>query len=300
MKFSIVTPAYNSGRYIRETIESVIKQKGDFSIEYLVLDNQSTDDTCSIVRHYQQSLNEGKTALFCNDVQLHLISEKDSGMYDAIKKGFARSTGDIHAWINSDDIYLPGAFDIIQRTLQKYPQISWVKGVTTYINENSTMVSSGRCFLYRQDFIKAGLYGPALYFIQQDSVFWRKELWSKSGGVDARLSLAGDYFLWKAFAQFEPLYSIKAFVSCFRRVADQKSSDIKAYFKEIEDVCPPDKPLEQKVKRYFSRIEPLPKVFRSLIYRLVFGPHGHHLVTLEEGQFPRLNEGGYFSLKELT
>lgn len=300
MKFSIVTPAYNSGRYIRETIESVIKQKGNFSIEHLVIDNQSTDDTCSIVRQYQQSLSEGKTSCFCNDVQLHLISEPDSGMYDAIKKGFACSTGDIYAWLNSDDIYLPGALDIVQRTLHKYPQISWIKGITSYINENSTMVSSGRCFLYRQDFVRAGLYGPVLYFIQQDSVFWRKELWWKSGGVNDRLSLAGDYFLWKTFAQFEPLYSLKAFVSCFRRLADQKSSDIQAYFKEIDNICPIDKHLAGKARRYFVGLKSLPRAFQPMIYRYVFGPHTHRLVTLEDGLFPCLTEGDYFLLKDLT
>jgi glycosyltransferase involved in cell wall biosynthesis len=300
MKFSIVTPAYNSGRYIRETIESVAKQRGNFSIEYFVLDNHSTDDTCNIVQQYQRSLASGKIAVFCNDIQLHLVSEQDSGMYDAIKAGFSRATGDIYAWINSDDIYLPGAFDIVQRTLEKYPQISWIKGITSYINENSTMFSSGQCFLYRQDFIKAGLYGPALHFIQQDSVFWRKELWLKSGGVNDQLSLAGDYFLWKSFSQFEPLYSLKAFVSCFRQLAGQKSSDIQAYYKEIDNICPLDKHVARKFKRYFLSIESLPRFLRPLMYRLAFGHYKHHLVTLDKGLFPALVEGEYFLLKELT
>lgn len=299
MKFSIVTPAYNSERYIRETIESVIKQKGNFSIEYIVLDNQSTDRTCNIVNEYQELLSAGKIAIHCNGVQLHLYSEQDSGMYDAIKKGFARATGDVYAWINSDDIYLTGAFDIVQRTLEKYPEISWLKGITSYINENSTIYAVGNCNLYRQDLIRAGLYGPVLHFIQQDSVFWRAELWQKSGGLDARLTLAGDYFLWKSFSELAPMYSLKAYLSCFRRAPNQKSADIEAYFREIEKYSPLDKLLSSKVGRFFSRIESLPRSLRPLGYRLVFGQHKHYLVMLENDVVPCLMEGEYFVLKDM-
>lgn len=297
MKFSIVTPAYNSERYIRETIESVIKQKGEFSVEYIVLDNHSTDRTCSIVREYQELLAAGKLAIDCRDVQLHLVSGQDSGMYDAIKKGFARATGDVYAWINSDDIYLSGSFDIVQRTLEKYPEISWLKGITSYINENSTIHAVGRCNLYQQDLIRAGMYGPVLHFIQQDSVFWSAGLWQKSGGVDEKLSLAGDYFLWKSFAELAPLYSLNAYVSCFRKAPNQKSADIHAYFREIEKFAPLDQHLVSKIRRYFKRIETLPVSLRPFCYRLAFGRHTHHLVKLENGVVPRLMEGEYFALR---
>lgn len=299
MKFTIVTPAYNSERYIRETIESVIKQKGEFSIEYIVLDNQSTDRTCNIVKEYQELLAAGKIAINCHSIQLHLYSEQDSGMYDGIKNGFARATGEVYAWINSDDIYLPGAFDIVQRTLKEFPEISWLKGITSYINENSTIYAVGNCNLYRQDFISAGLYGPVLHFIQQDSVFWRAVLWQKSGGVDAKLTLAGDYFLWKSFSELAPLYSLKAYVSCFRKAPNQKSADIKAYFREIEKYSPIDKHLSSKVRRYFARIETLPRFLRPLCYRLAFGRHKHHLVMLKNGMVPYLMEGEYFVLKDM-
>lgn len=299
MKFSIVTPAYNSERCIQETIESVIRQKGDFSIEYIILDNHSTDCTYAIVKEYQELLAAGKIAISCHDVQVHLISEQDSGMYDAIKKGFARAHGDVFAWINSDDVYLPGAFDIIQKTLEMYPEISWLKGITSYINENSTIYAAGHCNLYRQDWIKAGLYGTALYFIQQDSVFWRADLWKKSGGMDGSLSMAGDYFLWKSFAKSVPLYSLNAYVSCFRKMPNQKSADIRAYKQEIEEFSTLDKHLSNKARRYFSYIESLPRFLRPLCYFLAFGQHKHHLVILENDTDPRLLEGGYYALKDM-
>ncbi len=299
MKFSIVTPAYNSERYIRETIESVIRQKGAFSIEYIVLDNQSTDRTCDIAKEYQQQLTAGTTAIHCHDVQLHLYSERDVGMYDAIKKGFARATGEVHAWVNSDDMYLPGAFDVVQRTLSKYPQIAWLKGITSYINEHSTVYAAGQCNLYRQDFIEAGLYGPVLRFIQQDSVFWRATLWQESGGVDETLSLSGDYFLWKAFSKVTPLYSLNAHVSCFRKRTNQKSSDTEAYFREIESISKVDPHLSRRIRRRMSCIERLPRPLRPLCYRVAFGQHKHHLVLLENGTVPTLVEDEYFALKNM-
>ena len=298
-RFSIVTPTYNSERYIGETIKSVISQVGNFSVEFLVMDGGSTDRTQEIVQRYQKLLLENTYPVQCDGVVIHWHSGKDGGMYDAIKKGFARATGDVYAWINSDDIYLSGAFDIVQRTLEKYPEISWLKGITSYINENSTIYTVGRSNLYRQDWIRVGLYGPVLHFIQQDSVFWRAAIWHKSGGVDAKLSLAGDYFLWKSFAKLAPLYSLKAYVSCFRKVPNQKSADIQAYFREIEKISPLDKHSSTKISRKFNRIESLTRFLRPLCYRLAFGRHQHHLVILEKSVEPYLLEGEYYVLKDL-
>ncbi|MCK4824281.1 glycosyltransferase, partial [bacterium] len=139
MKFTIITPSFNSQRFIRETVESVINQKGDFAIEYIVVDNCSTDQTRQIVEEYIDLLESGKFSLKCKSVCIEFLSGKDSSMYEAIQKGFSRATGDIYAWINSDDIYLPGAFDVFQRTFLKYSEVMWLKGITSYINENSNI-----------------------------------------------------------------------------------------------------------------------------------------------------------------
>lgn len=298
-RFSIVTPTYNSERYLSETIDSVISQAGNFSIEFFIMDGGSTDGTQEIVQRYQKLLLENMYPVQCEKVVVHWHSEKDGGMYDAINKGFAQATGDIYAWINSDDIYLSGTFTIIQQTLQIYPEISWLKGITSYINENSTIYAVGNCNLYYQDLIKAGLYGPVLYFIQQDSVFWREDLWKKSGGVDASLTLAGDYFLWRSFSELAPLYSLNAYVSCFRKVPKQKSADLKAYFREIEHYSPLDKHLSNKVRRFFGHVESLPEFLHPICYRLAFGQHKYHLVMLKSGVVPYLVEGEYFALKNM-
>lgn len=288
MKFSIVTPAFNSEAFIRETIESVVTQKGDFSIEYIVLDNESTDATASIVRDYQQRLDTATIHLSCRGVHLEFVSKRDSGMYEAISRGFANATGDIYAWINSDDVYLPGAFDIVSRTMTAYPEVSWLNGICPYMNLHSTIYTTGACRLYRQDFLKAGLYGPILPFIQQESTFWTADLWKKSGGVNPALGLTGDYFLWKRMAEFAPLVSLNAMLSCFRKTPAQKSANIQKYFGEINEHQAPDIKVAGRAWRYFDRIQRLPGLFRTIAYRIAFGLQPHYLVTLQNGVDPVL------------
>ena len=298
LKFTIITPSYNSQRFIRETIESVINQKGEFSIEYIIVDSCSTDNTRAIVDEYVKMLQLRRMVIKWNDVRIEFISEKDSGMYDAIQKGFARATGDIYAWINSDDNYLPGAFDIIQRTFSNYPHIKWLKGITSYLNENSNIFAVGQCNLYHQNWINKGVYGPVMQFIQQDSVFFRAELWDLSGGIDPSYSAAGDFALWRKFAEDTPLWSLNSFVSCFRKVFGQKSEDIKAYWQEVNDY----NRIKHKYKsigRYFALESIIPGCLRPLCFRLISGKQQYHLVTLENNMEPCLREGSYYELKKV-
>ena len=106
MKLSIITPCYNSENFIEETIESVLSQRGDFEIEYIIVDGGSTDRTLSIVRKYNDWIESGSFPIKCSKANITYISERDKGMYDALAKGFKLVTGDIIAYINSDDFYL--------------------------------------------------------------------------------------------------------------------------------------------------------------------------------------------------
>ncbi|MCX6071617.1 MAG: glycosyltransferase family 2 protein, partial [Chloroflexi bacterium] len=121
-RFSVVTPSFNHARFIRRTIDSVLSQRGDFDLEYLVVDGGSTDGTLAILQDY-----EGK---------LQWVSEADQGQADAINKGLQRCTGDIVGWLNSDDLLLPGALERIARTLRENPGVEWVHGRCHIIDEN--------------------------------------------------------------------------------------------------------------------------------------------------------------------
>src|SRR6266702_635663 len=109
---SIVTPSYNQGAFLAETIESVIGQEGDFAIDYTIVDGGSSDDSVDIIRDYEARLHNGKWPVACRGVTLRWTGERDKGQTDALMKGFRMSQGEILAWLNSDDTYLPGALQI--------------------------------------------------------------------------------------------------------------------------------------------------------------------------------------------
>jgi len=274
MKFSIVTPTCNSERFLDETIRSVISQKGDFRIEYIVIDNYSKDHTVDIVTKYQRLIENRSWAVECSGIEIIYYQENDTGMYDAINRGFSRATGDIWAWINSDDVYLPGAFEAVGRAFSQFPGVRWLKGITSYIDESSKLYEEGQCFMYDQEWLKMGVYGREAIFVQQDSVFWREDLWRKAGGIDSRLKRAGDYYLWINFAKFEPLYTLKRYVSCFRKVEGQLSEDREQYRRECDLVVPVRKNtlLAARIWLFFAygrRFCPI--ILRKYLYRLLFG-----------------------------
>jgi len=294
MKFSIVTPSNNSERFIRETIESVVGQEGAFNIEYIIVDNCSHDRTIEIVKAYQVELLKGSRPIHCNDVTINLVStKKNIGMYEALNMGFSLATGDIMAWINADDRYAHEVFDNIHKVFLKYPNILWLKGITSYIDEASNIYEAGKCHLYQQEWIKSGYYGPVLHFIQQDSVFWQSSLWHKADGLNSNLELAGDYFLWCNFAKHVPLYSINSQISFFRRVEGQRCENIEAYYQEIE--CSGGMRLSRwHRERMYRKLERLSSFFRTPFFqRLFFGSRNFYLITLDENDEPNLVEGTF-------
>lgn len=298
VKFSIVTPAFNSEKFIGETIESVISQAGNFSIEYLIMDGGSTDGTREIVQRYQKLLMGNLYPIQCDEVVIYWHSEKDGGMYEAINKGFKKAGGDIHAWINSDDIYLPGAFNTIASVFKKYPGTEWLKGITSYVSSNTAIYRAGRCNLYLQEWIAKGIYGRCHYFIQQDSVFWRKSLWVKVSEIAPSLKLAGDYYLWIAFAKHAPLVTVKVYLSCFRKVEAQLSGNFQKYQNEMDKVCPPQDKLEILIKRYFAYERIMPSWMRPLVYRALFGKHIYRAISVSSCDEYLLLEGDYYSVSD--
>lgn len=238
MKFTIVTPTFNGERYIAETMQSVISQSGDFSIEYIVVDACSSDRTPEIVAEFQERLARDGLRIACRGVDLVYLREPDEGMYDAIDKGFRHGSGDVLAWINADDIYLPGALAVVARCFERFAEVDWLKGRSTYMNGASTICRPCRNFVYSRRWLAEGYYGPVAPFVEQESVFWRAGLWPRVGAEVARLRMAGDYIAWKRMAAASRLYCLDAMVSCFRRVEGQKSQDIEAYWREVAGELP--------------------------------------------------------------
>jgi glycosyltransferase involved in cell wall biosynthesis len=198
-KISIVTPCYNSERYLEETILSVLEQNYP-NLEYIIIDGGSTDGSVDIIKKYQHKLT-------------YWISEKDKGMYDALQKGFAISTGEIMAWINADDLYYKKSFFIISELFQNFPEINWLVGAGSHIDENGRCISIGKSYKFtKYDFLMGNFK-----WIQQESCSWRRTLWEKAGShLNTLFRYAGDFELWVRFFRSEQLYVTDSLIGGFR------------------------------------------------------------------------------------
>jgi len=179
---SIVTPSFNQRVYLEKTILSVLEQ--DYpNLEYYVIDGGSRDGSLEIIRKYAPRL-------------AGWVSEPDQGQTDAINKGFARCKGDIMAWLNSDDLYLPGAVSAAVRFLQENPEVGMVYGDTDLIDGQGEKIGkfNAQQTSY-QRLMRGGVYIP------QPAAFWRRELWEKAGPLDPGFYFAMDYDLWVRFAK---------------------------------------------------------------------------------------------------
>ena len=221
---SIVTPSFNSENFIRETIESVKSQTYD-QIEHIVIDGGSTDQTIGILEEYEKEYN------------LFWISEDDNGMYDAIEKGFDQASGEIFSWLNSDDKYLPWAVEIAVKYLTK-EDVEWITGHPARWNENGTLYYTNPLRpYYRRKWLEKGWYhGDALGWVQQESMFWTADLWQKKGGFPPGIQMAGDFYLWKKFAEEEDIVQVGTVIGGFRSHDDQLTSEMEKYRRETPAV----------------------------------------------------------------
>jgi glycosyltransferase involved in cell wall biosynthesis len=189
---SVVTPSFNQGRFIDETIRSVISQEGDFHLEYLILDGGSTDDTLEVIKKYDRLIKEGNWPVRCRGIEYRWVSEKDKGQADAVNKGFKIARGEIVAWLNSDDTYLPGALEKARSYFVQHPAVMMTYGEGYLIDEKGKVVER---FSATQPFNLWGLIYVADYILQP-TVFIRKEALKETGLLDLGLNWCLDWDLW--------------------------------------------------------------------------------------------------------
>ncbi len=205
-KVSIVTPSFNQGRFIEATIQSILAQDYAGGVEYLVVDGKSTDNTLQVLCAY-----EGR---------IRFISEKDQGQSDAVNKGFAQTSGDIIAWVNSDDTLLPNAVSAAVEYLQSHPDVSMVYGNADFIDANGDLI---RPCAHIERFNKHRLLHYS-DFIVQPAVFMRRAAFEAVGGLDPSLHYAMDYDLWLKLMHRFPIAYLPKLLAHYRWLGDNKSA----------------------------------------------------------------------------
>ncbi len=193
------------------------------------------------------------------------VSEPDKGMYHALQKGFEKSTGEIMAWINSDDKYHQGAFSIISEIFAKYSNVNWLTGSTTHFDKYGRSVRVFQSHKWSKYDYYTGNYG----WIQQESTFWRRSLWEQSGGkFNLEVKYAGDFELWLRFFRYEKLYFTSGLIGGFRvRESNQISlNNFDEYISEIENLLKSEKLSrhEKRVVNIYNFIDKLSKYFRVI------------------------------------
>jgi len=217
-KISVITPSYNQGEYIEETIRSVLLQ-GYPNLEYIIIDGGSTDNTVEIIKKYEPWLS-------------YWVSEKDEGQADAINKGFNIATGEVESYLNSDDLYLPGTLFKVAETFRNQ-QTKWVTAACNYFEDdikNPISVNIPKQTSFK-DYILLEQNNP------QPSTFWLSSA-RKEVGFDK------DYFFCIDFAFFCKLIDRYGFPeicddtwSAFRKHSEAKSSRFKyTRLKEVEEI----------------------------------------------------------------
>ena len=211
---SVITPSYNQGRFIRETIESVLRQ--DYpNIEYIVVDGGSDDQTCAILKEYTG--------------RLRWISERDSGQADAVNKGILMSHGEIIGWLNSDDIYEEGAVRKIVEYWRSHPDADMIYGDGLYIDQNGNVI--GR--YPTEDFQRKRLAEQCI--ICQPSAFFTRKIIGRIGLLDTRYQMGMDYELWMRISREGMVYHADFVTAASRMYGENKTLSRKK--EAYEEAC---------------------------------------------------------------
>jgi glycosyltransferase involved in cell wall biosynthesis len=238
-RISIVTPSFNQVPYIEETIRSLLDQ-GYPDLEYIIIDGGSTDGSTEIIERYSDRL-------------AYWVSEPDGGQTDALIKGFHRATGDVMGWLCSDDLHEPRTLWEVGETFARNPSWQVVYGDSTWIDGSGDFIKPKKEIAFNR-FI--WMYDHN--YLPQPSTFWRRGLYERVGGLDARWNLAMDADLWIRFAEHAELHHVSRKWSRMRYYPEQKNLRLRAD-SDREDALirgrylPEQPPWRRRAKRLTAR-----------------------------------------------
>jgi len=201
-RITIITPSYNQGNFIEQTINSVLSQNYP-DLEYIVMDGGSTDSTLEMLEKY--------------DSRLFWISERDRGQSHAINKGLRMATGEIIAFLNSDDLYEPGALLKVGKFFAAHPAACWLTGKCRTIGPNGKEIRKA-ITLYKNVWLKTKSYPVLLVlnYISQPATFWRRKVIDSVGEFDESIRYAMDYDYSLRVGRSFKLWVLNEYLASFR------------------------------------------------------------------------------------
>jgi glycosyltransferase involved in cell wall biosynthesis len=266
-RITLVTAVYNGADYLEDTIRSIVSQEYP-NLEYIIVDDGSTDKTVEIIRRYEQHLA-------C------WFSQPNKGLYAALNAGFARSTGEIMGWLNSSDKLHTNGLFVVGSVFAAFKDVEWITGRPTGFNSQGMTVQVPPLPRWARSRFLAG----ANRVIQQESTYWRRSLWDRAGGALSEAYRAeGDFELWVRFFRHARLYSVDALIGGYR---DHPNSlgwgNIERYLQNCEAIIEAELRSTEgtrfpKAFRWISRtVKPIPKVgglWQRLAVRGLYGLPG--------------------------
>lgn len=230
-KISVITPSFNQGSFLQECIDSILSQNYP-NLEYIIIDGGSTDNSVDIIKKYEKYLT-------------YWESKPDGGQYEAINQGFKMSTGEVMAWLNSDDKYHHHAFFLVSYLFSTYKDLEWITGRNSWWDEQGGIkaIDLGNLPQYSLDkFLKQEYDKP---WIQQESTFWRRSLWDRAGGyIRSDLCFAGDLELWFRFFHHSKLFSVDALLGGYRYHQAQKMANSRDLYLNEANAIVKQKPFQ--------------------------------------------------------
>jgi glycosyltransferase involved in cell wall biosynthesis len=209
---SVVTPSYNQAEYLERTIQSVLSQ--DYpALEYLVMDGASTDGSVAILERHAAA------------GALRFVSQKDGGQSAAVNEGFRRTSGEIIGWVNSDDLYAPGALRVVGEYFAAHPEVEWLFGRCPIVDRDDRPYKS-YVTAYKEFWLRRYSYQWLLVenFLSQPAVFFRRRLLERVGALEPDYHLAMDYHLWLRMAQVARPAFLDRELAYFRSSGENKMS----------------------------------------------------------------------------
>lgn len=274
-RITLVVPALNQGEYLADCLGSIWAQKYP-NLDLRVVDAGSTDGSVEFLRE-----NAARISYWC--------SEPDGGHYRGVEKGFAGSEGEVMGWLNGDDLLMPGALQAVGGMFAEHRELEWLSTMTPmFLDASGVLQGAGMIRGFSRDAFLEGLnlppgaatsipIGGARHSVQQESTFWRRSLWEKSGaGIDKEFPLAGDFALWARFYRHAELVGTPVPLGAFRFRRGQRSEALAEYVSEAEralELCRADLGWNSRMRRrrmVYDYLGRLPGVGKRLKAKLEF------------------------------